>query len=85
MKNIFSFKSLSSVLYFMAGLALVGGIWELISHITKHEIPTPHATWIVFKEVMQNPFQNDPDANPIDTARNSQHRTKSRVFLPNRK
>ena len=61
MKNIFSLKTLWSMLYFLAGIALMGGIWELISNLTKNEIPSPEDTWIVFKEVMQNPMQNDPD------------------------
>jgi nitrate/nitrite transport system permease protein len=65
MKNIFSLKTLTSVLYFLAGLALMGGIWELIAYLTKHEIPTPKMTWDVFKEVMQNPMQNDPDTKGI--------------------
>ena len=65
MKNIFSIKTLASVLYFVAGLALLGGIWELIAYLTKHEIPTPLMTWNVFKEVMQNPMQNDPDTKGI--------------------
>jgi nitrate/nitrite transport system permease protein len=67
MKNMFSFKTLSSILYFMAGLVLVGGIWELIAGITKNEIPSPRMTWVVFKEVMHNPFQNDPDYKGIGT------------------
>jgi len=65
MKNIFSIKTLTSILYFVAGLALLGGIWELIAYLTKHEIPTPLMTWNVFKEVMQNPMQNDPDTKGI--------------------
>ena len=65
MKNILSIKTLWSVLYFFGGLALVGGVWELIASITKHEIPTPAMTWDVFKEVMQNPMQNDPDYKGI--------------------
>ena len=40
MKNIFSLKTLWSVLYFLAGIALMGGIWELISNLTKNEIPS---------------------------------------------
>lgn len=67
MKNIFSIKTLTSILYFTAGLALMGGIWELIAYLTKHEIPTPKMTWDVFKEVMQNPMQNDPDTKGIGT------------------
>lgn len=67
MKNIFTLKILTSVLYFVAGLALMGGIWELIAYITKHEIPTPAMTWDVFKEVIQNPMQNEPDVKGIGT------------------
>ncbi|HMO60585.1 MAG TPA: nitrate ABC transporter permease [Ferruginibacter sp.] len=65
MKNIFSIKSLLTVLYFLGGMALMGGIWELIAHLTKNEIPTPSTTWGVFKEVMQDPWQNDPDYKGI--------------------
>jgi nitrate/nitrite transport system permease protein len=67
MKSIFSIKTLTSLLYFVAGLALMGGIWELIAYITKHEIPTPKMTWEVFKEVIQNPMQNEPDVKGIGT------------------
>jgi nitrate/nitrite transport system permease protein len=65
MKNIFSLKTLWSALYFLAGIALMGGIWELISNLTKNEIPSPRNTWIVFKEVIQNPMQDDPDYKGI--------------------
>jgi nitrate/nitrite transport system permease protein len=65
MKNIFSLRTLWSILYFFGGLALMGGIWELISNLTKNEIPSPRNTWIVFKEVMQNPMQDDPDYKGI--------------------
>ncbi|MEO5681027.1 MAG: nitrate ABC transporter permease [Chitinophagaceae bacterium] len=65
MKNIFSLKNFLSVLYFAAGMVLVGGIWELVAHLTSHEIPTPKMTWVVFKEVLQNPMQNDPDTKGI--------------------
>jgi len=65
MKNLFSLKTLWSVLYFLGGLALMGGIWELISGLTKNEIPSPKDTWVVFKEVMQNPMQDDPDTKGI--------------------
>ena len=67
MKNIFSRKSGWSVIYFLGSMILLGGIWELISKLTKHEIPSPANTWIVFKEVMHNPFQNDPDYKGIGT------------------
>jgi len=60
-------KALLSVFYFTIGLALVGGIWELIAHYTKNEIPNPRMTWTVLKEVMQNPMQNEPDVKGIGT------------------
>lgn len=65
MKNILSIRTLTSILYFLGGLALMGGIWELISSLTKNEIPSPKMTWEVFKEVMQNPMQDDPDTKGI--------------------
>ncbi len=65
MKNIFTMRTLTSILYFLGGLALMGGIWELISSLTKNEIPSPKMTWEVFKEVMQNPMQDDPDTKGI--------------------
>jgi nitrate/nitrite transport system permease protein len=65
MKNIFSLEKLWSLFYFIGGLALMGGIWELISSLTKNEIPSPKNTWVVFKEVMQNPMQDDPDYKGI--------------------
>jgi nitrate/nitrite transport system permease protein len=65
MKNIFSLKALLSLLYFLGGMALMGGIWELVAYLTKNEIPTPASTWQVFKEVMQDPWQNDPDYKGI--------------------
>ncbi len=65
MKNIFTLKTLLSVLYFIVGLALVGGVWELISYYTKNEIPNPRMTWVVLKEVMHDPMQNDPDVKGI--------------------
>lgn len=67
MKNIFSIKTLSSILFFLGGMALMGGIWELISWYTKYEIPSPVMTWQVFKEVIQNPMQDDPDYKGIGT------------------
>src|SRR5688500_15233953 len=56
-----------SVLYFVAGMLLLLGLWDMVSRITKNEIPSPVDTWIVFKEVMQNPFQDDPDYKGIGT------------------
>ncbi|MEO6720559.1 MAG: ABC transporter permease subunit [Ferruginibacter sp.] len=64
-KKIFSLQTLLSIACFIVGLALVGGIWELISKYTKNEIPAPKDTWLVFKEVIQNPMQDDPDTKGI--------------------
>ena len=66
MKNIFN-KYFVPLLYFAGGIALMGAIWELISSMTKNEIPSPRMTWVVFKEVMQNPMQDDPDYKGIGT------------------
>jgi nitrate/nitrite transport system permease protein len=60
-------KKLIALGYFVAGIALMGGIWELISLYTKYEIPSPRMTWEVLKEVMQNPMQDDPDYKGIGT------------------
>ena len=57
MKKLLSISTYKPLLYFMAGIALMGGIWELISWYTKYEIPSPRMTWTVLKEVMQNPMQ----------------------------
>ena len=67
MKNILSIKTLLSVIYFAVGIALVGAIWELIAKYTKNEIPDPKTTWATFKEVIQNPLQDDPDVKGIGT------------------
>jgi len=65
MKNIFSIRTFWSIIYFIAGMLLVGGIWELVSYLTKNEIPNPRMTGVVLQEVMQNPMQNDPDTKGI--------------------
>lgn len=67
MKNTFSIKTLLSVFYFVLGLVMLGGIWQFISFYTKNEIPSPQMTWLVLKEVMQDPMQNDPDIKGIGT------------------
>lgn len=67
MNQFFSKKTAASVLYFFAGILLVGGIWEFISWLTTNEIPNPRATWISFKEVIKDPMQNEPDVKGIGT------------------
>jgi nitrate/nitrite transport system permease protein len=66
-QTIFSIKTLLALLYFALGLVLLGGIWELIAYISRNEIPNPKMTWVVLKEVMQNPMQDDPDVKGIGT------------------
>lgn len=56
-----------SALYFVVGMLLLFGMWDMVSHITKNALPSPLATWDIFKEVMTNPFQNDPDYKGIGT------------------
>ena len=67
MRSILPFTTLKSILYFIASMVLLGGIWELIASTTKDEVPSPAMTFEVFKEVMQNPFQDDPDYKGIGT------------------
>jgi len=67
MKKFFSARSALSALYFLVGMFILGGLWQLITFLTKNQIPGPFATWLVFSEVMHNPFQNDPDYKGIGT------------------
>jgi nitrate/nitrite transport system permease protein len=67
MKHVFSIKSLTSVLYFIGSMVLLGGIWEFIARLTNNEVPSPAMTLEVFKEVMKHPFQDDPDYKGIGT------------------
>ncbi len=53
----------TGVLYFVASMGILLGIWQLISVITKAEIPSPAATWVVFKDLMAEPFY---DRGPND-------------------
>jgi len=65
-KNI-SIKALKSLLYFSIGMGILLAIWYLVSKVSKNEVPSPADTWLTFKEVMQNPMQNDPDITGIGT------------------
>ncbi len=67
MKQLLSVKTGLSILYFLTGLIIMGGIWALIAKLSKNEIPDPQATWVVFKEVIKQPFQNDADQKGIGT------------------
>jgi nitrate/nitrite transport system permease protein len=67
MKN-FSIKTAAlNTLYFVVSILLLLGLWDMVSRFTKNEVPSPVNTWTVFKEVIQNPFQNDADLKGIGT------------------
>lgn len=42
--------------YFFGSMCILLATWQLISVITKAEIPSPVSTWVVFKELMAEPF-----------------------------
>lgn len=44
------------ILYFFGSMLILLGIWQLVTIITKAEIPGPVATWTVFSEMMVEPF-----------------------------
>ncbi len=56
MKSISIKEIATNVAYFLASMAILLGLWHLISVITKAEIPNPASTWIVFKELVADPF-----------------------------
>ena len=56
-------NSAKNIAYFLGSMAILIGIWQLISTITKSEIPGPLPTWTVFKELMAEPFY---DRGPND-------------------
>lgn len=56
-------KSALNIAYFLGSMAILIGLWQLISIITKAEIPSPVSTWAVFKELMVEPFY---DRGPND-------------------
>ncbi|MCA0363109.1 MAG: nitrate ABC transporter permease [Bacteroidetes bacterium] len=56
MKKIFSLETLKNLGGFVVSMIILLIIWSLVSYITKNEIPGPKATWLVFKEMMADPF-----------------------------
>lgn len=56
-------SSLASLGYAALGMLTLIGLWWLVSIVTKNEIPTPAATWEVFKTLIEAPFY---DAGPND-------------------
>ena len=67
MKNISLKNTALNTLYFIVSILLLLGLWDMISRLSKNEVPSPSDTLVVFKEVIQNPFQNDPDYKGIGT------------------
>jgi nitrate/nitrite transport system permease protein len=65
MKKYLFAKIIRPALYFLAGMLILLGVWALVARGTKNEIPSPLATWKVFKEVMHDPMHNDPDSKGI--------------------
>src|SRR5688572_3375006 len=47
---------LKGLLYNVIGFSILISFWYLISLITKGELPTPAATFIVFWELVSDPF-----------------------------
>jgi nitrate/nitrite transport system permease protein len=56
MKNILSKYSPIGTVYFLISMLILLGIWQLVTFITKSEIPGPVATWAVFSEMLAEPF-----------------------------
>lgn len=44
------------VLYFLGSMLILLAIWQLVTFVTKSEIPGPVATWTVFSEMLAEPF-----------------------------
>lgn len=59
-------KYLRPFLYLLTGFAILFGIWELASIITKNDLPSPIKTMAVFFEMWSNPFyDNGPNEKGI--------------------
>ncbi len=46
----------TSLGYSALGMATLIGFWALTSYVTNYEIPTPLATWVVFRDLLADPF-----------------------------
>ncbi|WP_207532004.1 nitrate ABC transporter permease [Desertivirga arenae] len=79
MKKIFTLDALYTILAFFGSLIILGLTWQLVSILTKHEIPGPVPTWTVFKELIADPFY---DYGPNDKGIGLQLMSSiKRVFL----
>lgn len=56
MKKILTLDTLFNALAFCASLILLGLIWEGVSRLTDRSIPGPGPTWLVFKDLIAEPF-----------------------------
>jgi nitrate/nitrite transport system permease protein len=61
--RFFTQRYLRPIFYLVAGFAILFGIWELVSVVTKNDLPSPFQTMAVFFEMWANPFY---DAGPND-------------------
>lgn len=63
MKKLFTLDTLYTILSFFASLFILAAIWELVARVTDRQIPGPASTWVVFKELIAEPFY---DRGPND-------------------
>jgi nitrate/nitrite transport system permease protein len=56
MKKILSLQTLQTLLFTLSSFGILIAIWAGVSALTGYEIPTPLATWTVFKELIADPF-----------------------------
>ena len=56
MKKLFSSQNLTDILYFVGSIIILLAMWAGVSVVTNYEIPTPWATWAIFKEMIADPF-----------------------------
>lgn len=66
MKSLLRLQTYVPALYFLASMTLLVGLWQLVSLVTKQDIPSPAMTWVVFREMLSNPFyDNGPNDKGI--------------------
>jgi nitrate/nitrite transport system permease protein len=79
MKKILTLDTLYTVLAFFGSLVILGIVWELVAVVTERAIPGPASTWVVFKELIAEPFY---DRGPNDKGIGNQLISSiSRVFI----
>jgi nitrate/nitrite transport system permease protein len=79
MKKVDIKSMLYGLLFFLGSMCLLIGLWQVISIVTKKEIPGPASTWVVLKELLAEPFY---DRGPNDKGIGNQLMSSLyRVFL----